>query len=288
MKLFSQIKWTRYDAALIRNLRKLKGTKWSTGDQAVIDFRARLLELQNDRCVYCQMLIEADQIGYRELEHVLPKSASKACTPANGHSDLYDRRRHTLGYASFTYEPQNLAVSCKQCNNFKGLFDPLKLRSRTPLRYPQANRFLWVHPLHHKYCDHIRLRRDFTFEGLSTEGKAVINECHLYDAEVLAKKFYARAVTRAKQAKGLDAAVRDLVSSVGIGAFGAAQAIDALINVFALRHDEAVKLVQLYKNIGTAAGLERALKARRAVDQRLARLGKSTNSAIKHLKKQLV
>lgn len=53
---------------------------------------------QDYTCPYCKQRIEVDHNGAWDAEHIIPKSS----------------------HPSFVFEPLNLCVSCKDCNNEKG------------------------------------------------------------------------------------------------------------------------------------------------------------------------
>lgn len=230
MSRFSTIKFMRSDNALLNEVRALAGKKWSTDLDAIQRLRTRLRELQNHRCCYCQAPIESDESGFRELEHILPKNKSYRCTHARGTSNDQDKRRSTLGYQEFTFEPINLAISCKQCNNYKGMHDPLKDRTTArPLKkFPSADQLIWFHPHTEKYETHITIDEDFGFTGQTAGGRAIIAECRLFDSEVLDRKFLERARVRAKQAESFRQAVDALASGIELKTFSKAHAIQTL------------------------------------------------------------
>ena len=199
MTWFEKIRWQRADSVLLASVRGLLGD-WSTDHQAIQMLRGRLLELQGWRCAYCQAPIEADANGHRELDHVLPKGPSHRCSKTRGMSNAEIDRRSTLGYSNFTYEPANLAVCCKQCNNLKGNYDGLLNRAQPrPLAvYPIRGQIRWVHPQLHSYSQHIEVNEDFVYIALTDEGSCVISVCRLDRVEVLQSKFLAKAISRSQ------------------------------------------------------------------------------------------
>lgn len=229
MSRFSTIKFTRSDSALLKEVRALTGT-WSTDLVAIALLRKRLRELQNHRCVYCQAPIEADESGYRELEHILPKNKSNGCTYENGTSNDDKKRRSTLGYPEFTFEPLNLAISCKQCNNYKGMHDPLRDRTQCrPLgKFPSAQNLIWFHPHTENYSKHITIDDDFGFTGETPGGRAIIKECRLSDPEVIDRKFQERARVRAAQADSFRKKVDALASGIELKHFSKTHAVQSL------------------------------------------------------------
>ncbi|WP_216857611.1 HNH endonuclease, partial [Burkholderia sp. S171] len=91
--------------------------------------KKRLRKRQSDRCCYCRRALVFDR-GHVELDHIIDKGSQSGI------------------YARFTFEPRNLALACKDCNNNKGtkkvLTKPLATNSPY-LRHPKA--FLCKRPL---------------------------------------------------------------------------------------------------------------------------------------------
>lgn len=262
MTRFRRIVWEAPDGNLQARIRKCQG-KWSTEHAEVQELRARLLNLQNWRCVYCQSLIELDEVGHRELEHVLPKSPSARCRRLNAMSNDVRKRRSTLGYPEFTFEPLNLAVSCKQCNTLKGMYDPLADRTQArPLKaYPDAAGLAWYHPQFSNYSDHISIDRNFLFTGKTDGGKAVVKECGLDRTEVLEKKFLARAKARARSAVTLRDVVDNLLTGIRSEVFSEVYAQRALAGECSISEKEAGLLLSLAETARTAAELEALARA---------------------------
>jgi 5-methylcytosine-specific restriction endonuclease McrA len=258
MTRYKQIVFTDADKDLLKDVRACTG-KWSTALDPIIRLRERLKELQNCRCVYCQAPIEADEIGYRELEHILPKGKSSRCTVKSGTSNDPKRRRATLGYAEFQFEPLNLAISCSQCNTLKGMYDGLAERSqKRPLQaYPESGKyFIWYHPHYDSYATHIKIDDDFGFEGLTDGGKAVVHHCGLDRAEVLVKKFQARANARARHSRSVKNALDALASGVNELAFSKEQAAQSLATTHGIAPAVAFDLVRRRLTATTAIKLE--------------------------------
>ncbi|WP_157381509.1 hypothetical protein [Methylophilus sp. 5] len=138
----------------------------------------------------------SDENGIRELDHILPKNPSKTRTQNKRVSSAYKDRRHTNGYSAFTYEPLNLVITCKQCNTYKGLFDPLRNRHLPIQSYPiSADAFDSIHPHFHRYSQHINIFQGWIYEGVTSQGKFLIGCCKLDEAEVLARRKLATAYT---------------------------------------------------------------------------------------------
>ncbi len=166
---------------------------WTSSAYGVAEYREWLHKLQNFRCAYCQCLITKLQVGHCEIDHVLPKDESayyrEGSNKSRALSDVFEDRRHTSGYPAFTYEPQNLALICKQCNSLKGSFDPRIGRHTAPQGLPAIeNGYAWVHPHFSYYDAHIQIDHDWIYHANSDKGRAVLNICKLNEPEVVIRK----------------------------------------------------------------------------------------------------
>ena len=258
MTRYTKIVFTVADDNLLNEVRACAG-EWSTALDPIVRLRARLKDLQNLRCVYCQAPIEAEELGYRELEHILPKGKSSRCTLTSGTSNDPNKRRATLGYPEFKFEPLNLAVSCSQCNNLKGMYDGLADRTQVrPLQaYPQAKDLIWFHPQCERYNSHINIDDEFGFTGLTDSGRAVVSACGLDRAEVLENKFYARAYSRARHADSVRMKIDALASGVETLNFSKAQAARSLLNTTcSMAIADATRLIERRLGATTAIELE--------------------------------
>jgi 5-methylcytosine-specific restriction endonuclease McrA len=145
-----------------------------------------LIKIQGSRCAYCKRLIK-NEIGLRELDHILPQGAlGKSVIRAA--SNAKDDRRVTTGYPAFRFEPANLILTCKRCNHRKGSYDCRKDRSAAAAAvYPAtAADFEWVHPAYHEFDDHITLLNEFAYQEVpGSNGAAVIDACKLAGIEAL-------------------------------------------------------------------------------------------------------
>lgn len=213
--MFETITLTDEDEPLLASIRAYSGNVWSTPHELKA-YRSRLLKLQNYRCAYCQLAIEADEVGHRELDHILPKLGTKNCTDENGRSNEYARRQHTYGYSQFTYEPLNMVVICKICNSYKKSFDPLRDRTNvyTSDTYPDPAAIQWFYPYTQRYSGHISRSENWTYTQRSPEGDYVIRVCRLDQAEGLSSRAAVRALIKARQAGSLRDAVMDLAGDV--------------------------------------------------------------------------
>ncbi|MHA6901988.1 HNH endonuclease [Ralstonia pseudosolanacearum] len=118
---------------------------------------------QKDLCCYCRRPLRFDK-GPVEIEHIIDKGSNSA------------------EYAAYTFIIKNLALSCKDCNNNKGVKAVLRSPIPQPAAYPRAaKQFLWVHPHMHRYSDHLTIHQGWVYEASnqSLEGQAVITKCKL-------------------------------------------------------------------------------------------------------------
>lgn len=277
MALFLNIKLSHEHNAILKKIRGNTG-EWSTTASGVSEYRDLLLDLQNWRCAYCQAPIERHANGYRELDHILPKNASFRASLPKAHSEKREDRKVTFGYPKFTFEPFNLVITCKECNNHKGNFDPLKNRSRKIISYPKENNFLWFHPHYHNYKKHIRFNEDCTFTRESDEGENVIEACGLADGEGLKRRFLSQAQSIVGRTKGdgLKECVRNLALNILQRNFSMQQAALAMSNEWHLSQSEASALItawtRYFENDDDAALKQRANIALEVAIGKLARV----------------
>lgn len=180
---------TKYPKAVIDGLTAAlaRDDDWTSAEvsvakDALVEY---LIEVQGSRCAYCKRRIK-NEIGLRELDHILPKGAfgkSVLRTVSNSRKD----RRVTTGYPAFRFEPKNLILTCKRCNHRKGSYDCRKDRSAAAAAYPAAaGDFEWVHPAYHEFDDHIALLNEFVYQEVpGSNGAPVIDACSLAGIEAL-------------------------------------------------------------------------------------------------------
>ena len=231
MSFFDILLWSNEDKrTLFAKVRKCSGD-WSTKKQEIIEFRKRLLVLQKYRCAYCQFPIVSDMVGYRELEHILPKEGNVKHSAAKKISDLEIDRYATNGYPQFKFQPKNLVLTCKPCNSSKGTYDSLTNRGngRTPVRYPPADRFTCFHPHYHHYGVHIQIDDNFLYSYLTDEGRVLLKICGLMKVENLEKKFAPAALKVTIPGRALYVVVKSLTLQIEERNFGLSHAINALV-----------------------------------------------------------
>ena len=281
MALFSNIKLLNEHNAILEKVRANLGD-WSTTAAGVSEYRDLLLGLQNWRCVYCQAPIERHANGYRELDHILPKNPSHRASLPKAHSENREDRKVTFGYPEFTFEPLNLVIACKECNNQKGTFDPLKNRTRKIVRFPAEKNFLWFHPHYHTYSNHIRFNENCTFTRESDQGENVIEACGLADSEGLKRRFLSQAQSIVGRTKGdgLKESVRTLALNIVQRNISIEQAASALSHTWQFPLAEAIALIAAWKshfeNDDDSALKQRANRALEVVTAKVARIKRSS------------
>lgn len=226
--MFETILSSELDESLLAAVRQHKGKVWSSNFD-VTKYRSELLKLQSYRCAYCQILIDADEVGFREIDHIFPKAGTLHCAEYRGRSNAFEDRIHTFGYPQYTYEPLNLIVVCKFCNSYKKSFDPLVDRSiLLTEEYPSHESILWFYPYSHRYSQHIERTGNWTYKQLSPQGEAVIRICRLDQASALESRFTARAYIKVRQAGSFRAAIMGLAVQIMNEAFSEDHATQAL------------------------------------------------------------
>lgn len=290
---FETLEWSDEDEVLFEKVRRLgsQGKEWKTSFVAIKSLRARLLDLQNRRCAYCQAPIVANENGHRELDHILPKEGSKDARAPSAVSGALSDRYHTFGYPSFRFEPKNLVVVCKQCNTFKGTFDPLTNRGSSCAKYPKGmTAFTWFHPHIHKYSDHIKISKNMLFSRITRGGAYVIHACKLNQSSTIENKFTARAITQVRNAPNLRVAIGSLSTSIASGNLGEAQAKAALTQCFQLKAPEADALLAAWvPHVATSNSRLRirAERALAAISRKLQLRGVDASTAAKAISKAL-
>lgn len=232
MSLFDKVVFSAADSNLLVDVNALAGQKWSSDNEAIRNYRKRLLKLQFWRCVYCQSPIQ-NESGHRELDHILPKDRSPWNNDKKRVSNLYEDRRHTFGYEKFTYEPKNLIVACKICNTNKGTFDPRRNRSRKIQKYPLHSGLIWLRPYDESYAKHIIFDPlTWTYARNSEEGDYVIWTCKLNDLSNLSDLCIARGQAIIARTNGFCHAVRGLAMSISTNTLPVKEAALALMGDF--------------------------------------------------------
>lgn len=131
------------------------------GDESVKVIKSRIkkhyLKEQDQTCVYCKTTLHTDNGMVWDTEHIIDKDSAK----------------------QWTFEPLNLCVSCKGCNQSKGTRPVTKSPSYTS--FPKnSNNYLLVHAHLDKYEDHIEVGvPGVTYRFKSDKGRKTIEICGL-------------------------------------------------------------------------------------------------------------
>ena len=119
------------------------------------NIRDYLRERQNGYCAFCRMEIHEEN-ATAELEHIVNKG----------------------NRLDWMFLPQNLVLSCRLCNTSKSTNKSLK--DMTITDYPtDGEDFLFVNPYFDRYSEHIEIRNDILYHGISKKGKYTVDKCHL-------------------------------------------------------------------------------------------------------------
>lgn len=117
--------------------------------------RDYLREKQNGYCAFCRMEMHEEN-ATAELEHIVNKGSR----------------------LDWMFLPQNLILSCKLCNTSKSTNKSLK--DMTIANYPiDGNDFLFVNPYFDRYSEHIEIKNDILYHGITPKGIYTVNKCHL-------------------------------------------------------------------------------------------------------------
>jgi hypothetical protein len=138
-----------------------KGTYWDSDNPAVIAIRSEIknfyLAQQNYECVYCKQRIVVTHNGAWDAEHIVPKSS----------------------HPQFMFIPENLCISCKDCNTEKGDKNVLDRFSRVRFT-SDPEHYLIFHPHFDTYSQHIRLLpHSFFYMPKTEKGIKTIETCGL-------------------------------------------------------------------------------------------------------------
>lgn len=137
------------------------GDYWDRDDECVKRIKKEIKDfylLQQDfTCVYCRQRIVVQHHAAWDTEHIIPKSS----------------------HPQFMFEPKNLCIACKDCNNEKRAKDVLKNPRR--ITFPSVSGdYLMVHPHFDSYGDHIHLLpHSLFFMPRSEKGVHTIEICGL-------------------------------------------------------------------------------------------------------------
>ncbi|CAH6863926.1 HNH nuclease domain-containing protein [Vibrio crassostreae] len=130
-------------------------------DDCVTDIKLRMkkhyISEQGRKCAYCKVDLHTNHGGVWDTEHIIDKDSSP----------------------QWTFEPLNLCVSCKDCNQAKGTRSVTK--SLVYKSFPKSkSSYRIVHPHFDKYEDHIEVAvSGVTYRYKSKKGRETIEVCGL-------------------------------------------------------------------------------------------------------------
>lgn len=102
-----------------------KGPNWS-------DIKPVYLDIQGEKCAYCEKPLVAEDLGATDMEHYRPKSSVKAWPTRKIRRErkidysIPDHASEDVGYYLLTHHLWNYVASCKKCNSLKSNFFPTK------------------------------------------------------------------------------------------------------------------------------------------------------------------
>lgn len=165
--------FTNYNAhqALIDGYDGINHQYWDDNSTALKhlkkDIRSHLTKQQDYFCPYCNYPILSNNGNNWDIDHVIPKSLNPR----------------------FLFEPNNLVLSCKDCNTIKNNKNTYyNSRVKVLKKYPnKAQSFLIIHPFldpedysHHIYKVPIGDSHFHIFYGKTPKGSKTIELCNLH------------------------------------------------------------------------------------------------------------
>lgn len=147
------------DEHAISNVQNKSLTVHSWTDKELDSFKENmrnyLHKKQNGLCAFCRMKIHEEN-ATAELEHFVNKNSR----------------------LDWMFLPHNLVLSCKLCNSSKST--KKSLRDMTVTDYPtDGEEFLFVNPYFDRYSEHIEIKNDILYMGITDKGKYTVKECKL-------------------------------------------------------------------------------------------------------------
>jgi uncharacterized protein (TIGR02646 family) len=146
----------------LMNPSKTDHESWSAykDDEEMKRFKARLkselLDIQDDKCVYCMQTIDTRTAYDGDREHFANKNR----------------------YPEYTFEPYNLLLACRTCNNpLKGQTNTIENQNN---RYTDCD-FSMVHPIIDNVDDHIGFNQGSIIFAITDKGLRTIELFKLDD-----------------------------------------------------------------------------------------------------------
>lgn len=121
---------------------KVDHTIWNATEGEIVHVRKHIrehyLSEQKYMCAYCRIEKKEDHGMTWDIEHILPKSL----------------------FPAFLFEPENLAIACKECNIPKGDNNILSNHKAKPSELPKCSKdYSVVHPHFDTYSDHFEITK---------------------------------------------------------------------------------------------------------------------------------
>ncbi|MCL6236988.1 HNH endonuclease [Acinetobacter sp. ANC 5033] len=126
-----------------------------------LNLRLHYLTQQGYRCCYCKQLKQEEHGSTWDVEHIAPKAL----------------------HPKFLFEPYNLCISCKECNESKSN-KPVFNNGYDYKKYPlKSENFTIIHPHFDVYSEHMAIRRSPDGKIMhipkTEKGKRVFEHCDL-------------------------------------------------------------------------------------------------------------
>lgn len=137
------------------------GGVWESKEQTIVNIKKNIkdyyIQAQNYTCPYCRQRIEVNNNAAWDAEHIIPKKT----------------------HPQFLFEPLNLCVSCKDCNNEKRDKSVLGNNKRKTFT-TRCEDYTIVHPHFDDFNEHIRVIETAAYYlPLSDKGRKTIEKCGL-------------------------------------------------------------------------------------------------------------
>lgn len=160
--MLAPIKYSKEDIEAISeklNEQSFSHTSWGDEDLSSIkeSIKAHYHSVQKGVCPYCQQKINSSHGRNWDIEHIIPRST----------------------VPNFMFEPQNLCMSCVECNSEKS--NKLVTSSKAQKRYPSdSKQFFIIHPHFDIYEEHLLvIEAGLFYYPLKPKGRKTIEVCGL-------------------------------------------------------------------------------------------------------------
>lgn len=138
---------------------EIVGAYWVSDEAKIFKGKAKAyyIKIQENRCCYCMRQVDTNNHKLWDLEHIVSRDARP----------------------KFMFTPNNLAVSCADCNTAKR--ETNVLTNEQAVQFPKAsNSFKIVHPALDNYDDHIGIIGGLIYYSKdSKKGTFTIATCNL-------------------------------------------------------------------------------------------------------------